>query len=433
MTDAVADAQAAAVAIPATPDEPLRGAERLVALDLIRGVAVLGILFANITAFGQSSSAYWWPPAIEGGATAADKAIWLFQLIFVDHKFRGLFSLLFGAGIYLFMERAWARGAGRGLQARRLAWLLAFGLAHYFLIWTGDILAAYAVTGFWSLLFLRLSAKAQWRWGMGLYIGGLVLFTVMMGANYAAATVPAIQAQMPEEQRAELAGVEGETLADSHAQIVLQQENNYPEIVAHTVQEKADELIGEVIIVPLTETLGLMLIGMALYRRGFFSGAFDRARMRRWGWIGIVAGLALTIPFALWPYLAGFPFFLTMVNFNALARIGQLPMVLGIAALLVVNAPRLAAESALGSRFVAAGRMAFSNYLGTSLVMMFVFHGWALGLVGRLHRPELVLGVLAVWAAMLLWSKAWLARYRYGPLEWLWRCLTYWRLFPLRR
>ena len=95
---------------PATPDQPVRGGDRIVTLDLIRGVAVLGILFANITSFGQSSSAYWWPPAIEGGANAADKAIWLFQLIFVDHKFRGLFSLLFGAGIYLFLERAWARG-----------------------------------------------------------------------------------------------------------------------------------------------------------------------------------------------------------------------------------------------------------------------------------------------------------------------------------
>ena len=87
----------------------------------------------------------------------------------------------------------------------------------------------------------------------------------------------------------------------------------------------------------------------------------------------------------------------------------------------------------MGGRLVATGRTAFSNYLGTSILLLFVFHGWAIGLVGRLHRPELLLIVLGVWLLMLLWSKSWLARFRYGPLEWLWRCLAYGKVFPLRR
>ncbi|MGX7896642.1 DUF418 domain-containing protein [Tsuneonella sp. HG222] len=416
----------------ATPDLPVRSAERIVTLDLIRGVAVLGILFANITAFGQSTTAYYWPPAIEGGATAADKAIWLFQLIFVDHKFRGLFSLLFGAGVYLFMERAWARGRGRGLQLRRLAWLFAFGVVHYFLIWTGDILAAYAVTGMWALLFVRKSADSQLKWGVGLYIAGLFLMSFGMGAKYAAAESPAIMAQMPADQRAEFEDFDRKAMERSERKTGIYQTGTYPEIVAHHVTKEGGQFINEVMIVPLVETLGLMLIGMALYRRGFFSGGFDAAAMRRWGWIGLIGGLALTVPFAVWPYLAGFPYLATAASFNAFARIGQLPMVLGIAALLAVNTPKIA-ETALGRRLIAAGRMAFSNYLGTSFVLMFVFHGWALGLMGRLHRPELLAIVLLVWAVMLLWSPAWLARYRYGPLEWLWRCLTYRKLFPNRR
>ena len=113
-----------------TPDQPVRGADRLVSLDFIRGIAVLGILFANITAFGQPYMAYFWPEALAEPATAGDKNVWLFQTIFIDHKFRGLFSLLFGAGLYLFMERAWARGRSRWLQFRRLGWLLGFGLLH---------------------------------------------------------------------------------------------------------------------------------------------------------------------------------------------------------------------------------------------------------------------------------------------------------------
>ena len=176
----------------------------------------------------------------------------------------------------------------------------------------------------------------------------------------------------------------------------------------------------------------LVLGGMALYRMGFFSGAFDRAKMRRWGWIGIVAGVLVTIPLALWPYRTGFDFFTTLFVFNAVGRIGQLPMALGLAALLVLWAPS-AAKGWLGSRFAAAGRMAFSNYLGTSIIMMFVFHGWALGLFGYLGRVELFGVVLVTWIAMLAWSKAWLAQFRYGPLEWLWRCLTYGKAFELRR
>src|SRR5690606_37830304 len=114
-----------------TPDEPVGRDQRIVALDFIRGIAVLGILFPNIVAHGDAILSYFWPPNLPGGASEADKAFWLFQLVLIDGKFRGLFTLLFGAGMMLFMERAWARGATRWLQARRLAWLALFGLIHF--------------------------------------------------------------------------------------------------------------------------------------------------------------------------------------------------------------------------------------------------------------------------------------------------------------
>src|SRR5690606_1271328 len=132
-------------------------------LDFVRGVAVLGILFPNVVAHGYPFLAYFWPEALAGGATPLDRAIWLFQFVFVDGKFRGLFTLLFGAGIYLFMERAWARGATRWLQARRLFWLALFGLAHFYLIWFGDILFAYAVSGFAVLAMIGWEARTQLR------------------------------------------------------------------------------------------------------------------------------------------------------------------------------------------------------------------------------------------------------------------------------
>ena len=106
-------------------------------------------------------------------------------------------------------------------------------------------------------------------------------------------------------------------------------------------------------------------------------------------------------------------------------------MALGIAALLVAYSPGW--TDWLAERVRAAGRAAFTNYLGTSILMLFVFHGWALGLFGELNRPQLYLVTALTWVLMLVWSKPWLDRFRYGPLEWLWRCLTYRKLFPLRR
>jgi uncharacterized protein len=176
-----------------------------------------------------------------------------------------------------------------------------------------------------------------------------------------------------------------------------------------------------------------MLVGMALYRLGLFGGRFDRARMRRWGWTGFVGGALLSLPLGLWALTAGFPLMLTQFVFSGAAQFAHLPMILGLAALLTLWAP-VASRGWLGSRVVAAGRMAFSNYVGSSLVMMLVFQGWAgIGLYGELHRAGLLLIVLAAWAVMLIWSKPWLGRFRHGPLEWLWRCLTYGRLFPFTR
>ncbi|MXP41787.1 DUF418 domain-containing protein [Altererythrobacter soli] len=400
------------------PVQPVRAGERLVTLDFIRGVAVLGILFANITAFGQPYMAYFWPPALVEPATGGDKLVWLFQAIFVDNKFRGLFSLLFGAGIYLFLQRASERGLGHSLQFRRLVVLLAFGLLHYFLIWRGDILTVYAVAGMFALPMLDWTARKQLYVGVASYVSGLVVMIALLGA--------AGGAELGSPKAAQ------DALDQARAESLLYREGSYAEIVQAAVSEHSGQLPQEVVLVVSTETLPLMLIGAALFRMGLFSGGMDPARLRRWGWIGVTVGALATVPIALWPYRADFPFGLTLFVFNGLARVGQLPMVLGLAALLSLWAPN-AVRGWLGSCFAAAGRMAFSNYLGTSVLMMFVFHGWALGLFGQLGRVELLGVVLAAWALMLAWSPAWLVRFRYGPLEWLWRCLTYGRVFALLR
>jgi uncharacterized protein len=413
-----------------TPDQPVGAGERIVTLDFVRGIAVLGILFPNIVAYGNVTLAYNWPKALPGGPEPFDLAVWLFQLVLIDGKFRGLFTLLFGAGMMLFMERAWARGATRWLQARRLFWLALFGLAHFYLLWTGDILFMYAIAGFGALAMVKWSARTQLRVGLAWYLVGALLLTVLIGGQAAIESLPQVQANAPEQYEELQEGV-ARMVSDSEAEGAVMAGGSYAEIVAYRVVEDSGGH-AEAVFFALVETIPLMLIGMGLYRMGLFERRLDRSRMRRWGWTGFLGGAALTIPIGVLTISADFPLFLTNFAFNGGTAFLHLPMVLGLAALLSLWAPS-ASQGWLGQRFVAAGRMAFSNYIGCSAVMMLVFQGWAGGLYGQLHRLELLGIVLAAWALMLAWSKPWLARFRYGPLEWLWRCLTYGRLFALRR
>lgn len=414
------------------PRSPLGAGERLVTLDFVRGIAVLGILFANITAFAQPYSSYSWPPALVGGMTVGDQAVWVFQFVFVDGKFRGLFTLLFGAGIVLFLERAGARGASRGLQLRRLGWLLAFGLIHFFLIWPGDILTLYAASGMVALLAVRLPAERLLGAGLTMYVFGQLVITALFARSWLGAVSPAMQARMTPAEVAAIAQAPAATLADAQREVAFYTHGSWLEIAGDTIAHRAGELVRELVLVGTTETLGLLFVGMALYRLGFFTGAGDPVAMRRWGWIGMLGGAALGLPVALWVVAGQFELFRTLFVFNGLSGLLQLPMTLGLATLLVLWAPR-AARTGLGARFAAAGRVAFSNYIGTSLLMVALFQGWGLGLYGRFHRIELLGFVIAAWLLMLVWSKWWLERFHYGPLEWLWRCLTYGRLVSLRR
>ena len=413
-----------------TPDQPVKSGERIVTLDFVRGIAVLGILFPNIVAHANPILAYFWPPALPGGATAFDEATWLFQLVLIDGKFRGLFTLLFGAGMMLFIERVWARGGTRWLQARRLLWLALFGLAHFYLLWTGDILFLYAISGLVALGMLTWQAKTQLRFGIVWYLTGALLLSVLMGGQAAMEGIPRVQQRAP-AQYAELREATADMLADADKESAVMAGGSYPGIVRYRATEETS-MYGEVVFFALVETIPLMLIGMALYRMGLFERRFDRARMRRCGWIGVIGGAALTVPFGLWTMELDFPPTMTQFVFNGPVAFLHLPMVLGLAALLSLWAPS-ATQTWLGRRFVAVGRMAFSNYIATSAVMMLIFQGWAGGLWGQFHRDGLLLFVLLGWVLMLGWSKPWLDRFQYGPLEWLWRSLTYWKLFPLRR
>jgi uncharacterized protein len=414
------------------PAAPIAADERVVSLDFIRGIAVLGILLANITAFAHPVLAYYWPGALPGGGSAEDEAIWLFQFVAVDGKFRGLFTLLFGAGLCLFIDRAKAHGQGAGLQVRRLFWLLLFGLAHFVLLFVGDILFSYALAGLIALPMLGWAARTQLGVGLSWYILASLALAALLGAEAALEGSPAIRDQPgTAEQWQALQQAERSQIAEAEAARQVYSQDSFADVVRYRLVEQGG-MLGDAIFIVLIETVPLLLIGMGLYRLGLFAGAFDQRRVRRWSWMGLIGGGLASLALGWWTVAAGFPFYLTQFTFNGASALPRLPMILGLAGLLVLATPT-AARSRAGRRVVAAGRMAFSNYIGTSVLMMLVFQGWAGGLFGQLARAELLGFVVLGWLLMLAWSQPWLARFRYGPLEWLWRCLTYGRLFPIRR
>ena len=408
---------------------PVARTDRIETLDFIRGIAVMGILAANIIAFGQPFNAYMMPEAFLVDSGDPDGWMWITQFVLVDGKMRGLFTLLFGAGMYLFMERAWARGNSRWLQMWRLFILLIFGYLHFLMIWMGDILAMYAIIGFLAVTCMRWSAKAQFWVGLSGYVFGAMVF-LLFSFPYFVVHTSFGELEGMEEVRTEFAKAVTKALADDAAYAQLTQSGDYLGLVGRRLSEDWYMPLGNSAMFVL-ETFPLMLLGMALYRFGFFSGALNRSKMIMWGWIGLISGGVAHFFIGRVAQGADFSFWASNAAFLSWAPLPRLAMVLGLAALLVAYSP--AWTGWLAERVRAAGRAAFTNYLGTSIVMMFIMQGWAFGLFGELNRPQLYLLTLGMWVLMLAWSKPWLERYRYGPLEWLWRCLTYRQAFPLRR
>jgi uncharacterized protein len=410
-----------------TPDQP---ETRISTLDFVRGVAVLGILATNILNYAQLPGAHRWLKLI-GEPSLADKLLWLLNFLFVDGKLRGLFAMLFGAGLVLFMDRAKAKGAHPyWLQYRRLFWLSLFGLFHYYVLFEGDILFHYALLGMVAVLLVRLPAKPLLIAGMLLYCADSYFASQDLG-NWARDEHRILTESASSPERIKYLAEQDRFVADARAEGQVLATGSLPQIVAFRAKRYWPEPFTSIVFMVM-DSLACMLFGAALFRMGFFSGGWDRRKMIRWGLIGIAASVAMALPFAVWVWQAGFPQGLNMFVFYGPSHVIRLPMILGFAAVLVAMTP-LWAATGLGKRLSAAGRMAFTNYIGASAVMAVIFQGWGFGLFGRFMRPGLELFVLLGWALMLLCSPWWLARFHYGPLEWLWRCLTYWRMFPLRR
>lgn len=408
---------------------PPRQPERVVALDLIRGVAVLGILAINIAGFAGPTGATL-GPHIPTPGSFADEVVYAGAMVLFEGKMRALFTMLFGASMLLFIERCEAAGRdGDLLQFRRLCWLALFGGLHFFLLWWGDILFSYALIGIVALLLRELPTKAMLATALllfaGWHLGGLALSLPDVAAEE--------QVRLGEASPSEVAAQR-----DFRQRITNKAVNEMIEYRSGFIDQLRIKLTSrplwpvETAVTSAGEALPLMLVGMALYRTGFFTGAWPRRRLWQVAVGTTTLGLAASLAALAWLWPRSFPPQATSAALLYGLAVPHLLMAAGYAAMLVLAAPRLA-RTGIGRRLAAAGRTAFSNYIGTSILMTALFYGWGLGLIGSIDRVQQLGFVALAWVLMLIWSPLWLAHFRQGPLEWLWRSLTERRILAFRQ
>jgi uncharacterized protein len=397
---------------------PVQADSRIKSLDVMRGFAVLGILIVNAAFFAapwQTSQNPLLPPLDVNEATLWS---WFVMHVFFEFKCITLFSLLFGASIYLVGGERSDKDRGKVLR-RRLFWLLIFGLIHALLIWFGDILVTYALTGFLVLLARSWRARTLIVVGTILYV--LTVLPTVLGIMFASSMPPEALEQMQTSQMAMKPMMFAPSDEDVAAMIAAFQ----GDIVSVTSANANLWLTFFIFAVAglIVRTAAVMMIGMGLFKLGFLSG-----RSPVWVYVLFlllgIAALCVIAYEALQNWEAGYTFTQIMsggaLANTALSIFGSI----GYAALFVLLVK--AGARFLTEPLAAVGRMAFTNYITQSLIMTTIFWGGrGFGLYGEVDRPTLMAIVFAIWALQLIWSPLWLSRFSMGPLEWLWRRLSY--------
>lgn len=399
---------------------PVSEGRRIVAVDVLRGFALLGILVVNVAGYGMVSAAYFNPSA-NGSLDGTGVWVWAATTLFAEQKFLSIFSMLFGAGIAMQSTRLARRGVRRAaaLHRRRQLWLLFFGLAHAYLIWHGDILVAYALCGF--LLFRFRNARPKRLLTAGA-LGVAVFVPVVLAAG---AIVRFITETERVAAEAEWAPAEADLEAETEAF-----RGAWTDQMPFRAREALDLQVFGFPFYFLWRAGGLMLVGMALYRLGILSGSRPTKFYWRMTAIGLAAGLPIEAAGVATSLLAAFSLesLFYGVLFNYIGSVGMAMAYVG----LVMIAVRSGWLPRLRQGLAAVGKMALTNYIGQSILCTFFFYGHGFAMFERVSPAGQLGVVLAVWILQMAWSPWWLRRFRFGPLEWIWRTLAYMQRQPMR-
>lgn len=423
---------------------PVPSANRISSLDVIRGTALLGILLLNIVGFGLPHAST--DPTNYGGAEGWNLLVWQTNALFFQGTMRGLFSMLFGAGVVLMTARAEERGGGievADIYFRRNLWLIAFGVVHaWLLLWPDEILYVYGIAALFLFVFRRVNPRSL------IVLGILILSTTVAKDTY---FFYQATAEFREAQAAQSLLEAGEAVSDEQQQaidawqervdaqrppaeeieeLIELTKGGYFDNIAANAERNIYTQSSQLYMYLLWDALGFMLIGMALLKLGVLNaernGRFYLALMV------LGYGIGLSVNYYEMRLLA-------YSNFDPMALsqswvtydIGRLPTTLGHIGL-VMTICKHGWLRWLTSRLAAVGRLALTNYIMHTVICVFIFTGLGLGLYSELQRYELYYVVFGIWIFQLIVSPIWLAHYRFGPLEWLWRSLTYNKRQPMR-
>lgn len=383
---------------------------RIHSLDLLRGVAVLGILLMNITSFSQAGPAYM-NPTLGAGLEGYNQYFWNFNWLFADMKFMSIFSILFGAGIVLFSDNAAKKGyTVWKLKYKRLFFLLLFGLIHAYFIWSGDILVAYSLCGFLVFLFRNFKIRTLIILASIFFvIPGLISMAMYYG--------------LPANELLETFNFWDESPSKIDLQVSAYL-GSYWDQMPYRVTGALEMQTVVFIFETFWRVTGLMIIGMILYKLDILSAQKSNAFYKKLAIYGLVSGLIISGIGLYGAYQHNWEAIYSMVFGRMSNYFGSLPMALGYIGLVMLFA-KSDRFAFLKISLQMTGKMAFTNYIGMSIVCSFIFYGIGLGLYNKVNRLEQFLIVLLIWALMLMISPIVLSRFRYGPLEWFWRKLTY--------
>ncbi len=431
---------------------PVARAERISSMDVLRGFSLMGILVMNICDFAYGYANYAFPlstvkPVFNGPHWKVNTALWFMRWIFAEGKMRALFSMLFGAGVILLTERALSRGAGiraADIYTRRNMWLVLFGMLHGYLIWSGDILFYYGLAALLFLFPFRNVRVKRLIWVAGII---LVLNSAMMvtaqykmwtSAKEGAAKANAKLAQhqtLTEDEQASLKDWSDTQdrwwmPAKKRDKDIAAMQKGYWSAQGH---EAKDVLQGELkgSYFGFGDWVGMMLLGMALFKNGFLTG---RLSMKTYAWIAVI-GLSLSwgvSGLGAWKAWAShFDMLKTLFWVFTTYDLARVAGALGNAALLLILLKAGSLKWLLG-RVAAVGQMALSNYLLTSITMKVIYVWGPWHWYGYVEYYKIYYAVAGMWLVNLTFSSIWLHYFEFGPVEWLWRSLTYWKRQPMR-
>lgn len=408
---------------------PVQQAERIQLVDILRGFALFGILLVNMALFTRPVQSIIFPVA-PGTPWYDYLSEWLIHFV-GEGKFYSLFSLLFGLGLTLQMDRIEARG-GRfvPLYLRRLLVLLAIGIAHAFLIWVGDILIFYALFGFVLLLFRKAKPRTLLTWAVILLAIPILLQAAVAALIETGRSVPEGAAQIDQA----FAGVEASYRADVERANEVYANGDFAEITGQRAYDYLDFIfVGSLYTLGLS-VLAMFLLGVYFGKRQIFQNLeANRPLFRKllvWGGILGVVGNAIyaTVIMPITRFMPSWSFLLATVTQGIGAPLLCLAYISGIALLTMIPAwhQRLRVLAPVG-------QMALTNYLSQSILCTLIFYGYGLGLFGRIGAAQGIALTLVIYLIQIPVSNWWMKRFRYGPAEWLWRSLTYLQIQPMRR